>query len=205
MFAAQRRNGSPKRADADRSPAHAIAEPDFKALVRRFLDHLVAECGLANNTVLAYRRDLAAFVSILNHRGVERPSDVSPLDVQSFLIALNDRGYELSSIARHLSTVRMFLRFLHMIGRMPDDLTTQMEAPQRWHKLPRTLNLPQVEALMDAPPPNDPYALRDRAILEMLYGTGMRVSEAAGLLLGDVNRTVGYVRCLGKGGRERIC
>jgi len=177
----------------------------WRTFVDRFLGYIVAECGLADNTVLAYRRDLLEFADLLERRPVASPDELTPLIVQSYLIALKDRGLSLSSMARHLASTRMFLRYLYLVGRMRDDLTSRLDSPQRWRRLPHTLHRGQVDALLAATQSDDPYALRDRAILEMLYATGMRVSELAGLQGTDVNFAVGYARVFGKGGRERIC
>lgn len=180
------------------------ASRSWHALLDRFFSYLSSECGLSANTLEAYGRDLREFVGMLESRRLTRPDDVTPLVVQSHLIGLKNRGLALSSLGRHLSAVRTFLRFLHLIGAASEDVTSKMDPPQRWHTLPDTLHETQVEALLAAPSADEAYGLRDRAILETLYGAGLRVSELAGLKLSDVNFAVGYLRCLGKGGRERI-
>jgi len=202
-------NGSALRRPVDR-PAAAPAIRDEQLVLGpiqgpRFLDYLVVECGLARNTVAAYRRDLRDFIAHLKLRGVRDGEGVTARVVQSHLVELRARGLELSSIARHLSAMRMFLRWLHMTHVMSDDLTSRLDVPQRWRKLPDTLHVGQVESLLAAPTPDEPFQLRDRAMLELLYAAGLRVSELAGLRLADLNLEIGYLRCLGKGNRERVC
>lgn len=173
--------------------------------VPRFLDYLSVECGLSINTLAAYRRDLRDLIDHLRLRGVTGADGLTPRAIQSHLRELKDRGMELSSIARHLSAIRMFLRWLFMVRVIADDLTSRLDVPQRWRKLPDTLHVRQVEALMSVPIDDEPHGLRDRAILETLYGTGMRVSECASITLADLNLGIGYLRCIGKGRRERVC
>ena len=183
---------------ASRGP---VSWPD---LLRRFVAYLICECGLADNTIDAYRRDLREFIEVLDDRDICMTSQINTDLVQSYLIHLAERKLALSTIARHLVSVRMFFRYLFVIGLLPDDLSATLETPKKWQRLPHTLRVAQVEALLSAPQPGEPYYARDRAILELLYATGMRVSELASLRLGDVNLEVGYLRCRGKGGKERI-
>lgn len=172
-------------------------------LVKRFLDYVFVECGLSGATVTAYRGDLCEFWDHLVARQVE-PSDVTINDVQSHLIALRERGLAVSSIARHLATIKVFLRFLHTEHVAKRDVADLIEAPKRWRRLPDTVHYNQVEALLTAPDPYDEFYLRDRALLELLYATGMRVSEVVDLTLKQINLDLGYVRCIGKGRKERI-
>ncbi len=185
--------------------AAAIPSPaDWPRLFRQFTEYLLSECGLAENTIMAYQRDLREFVDVLDDRDICSTSHVTPLIVREYLVRLSQRRLALSSIARHLVSVKMFLRYLHVAGIMTEDVASLLETPKKWSTLPHTLRRPQVEALLAAPQPGEPFYARDRAILEMLYATGMRVSEVAGLCLRNLNLDVGYVRCLGKGRKERI-
>lgn len=192
----------PRGPSADRpsDPTHV----NWPQLLTRFMDYLVSECGLARNTIDAYRRDLLEFISLLDDRDVCSASGLTINVVQSYLVRLNERKLSLSTIARHLVSVRMFARYLHITGVISDDLTTQLETPKKWHKLPHTLNRTQTDAILAAPQPGEPFFFRDRALLELLYATGMRVSELAGLRVRDLNLDVGYLRCFGKGHKERI-
>ena len=185
-------------------PAAAAMPADWPRLLRGFIEHLVVECGLAANTIDAYRRDLREFVDVLDDRDICSPATITPLIVRAYLIRLSERKLALSSIARHLVSVKMFLRHLFGIGVLPEDVSALLETPKKWLKLPHVLRQQQVDALLSAPQPGDPFYTRDRAILEVLYATGMRVSELARLRTNDINLDVGYVRCFGKGGKERI-
>lgn len=189
---------------AVRSAAGAHATADWPRLLGRFLDYLIVECGLAHNTIEAYRRDLREFVEVLDDRDICSPANVTPLVVRAYLIRLSERKLALSTIARHLVSVKMFVRYLHVTGVLAEDVAALLETPKKWLKLPRTLRQTQVEALLAAPEPGEPLYARDRAILETLYATGMRVSELARLRAEDLNLDVGYLRCFGKGAKERI-
>ena len=171
--------------------------------VKRFLDHLFIECGLAGTTVTEYQRDLREFWNHLVAREVE-PDHISMDDVQQYLIALQRRGLALSSIARHLATVKVFLRYLFTEGILRYDLASLVEPPKRRRSIPDAVRYTQIEGLLGAPDPRDELYLRDRALLELLYATGMRVSEAVDLGLDQINLKLGYVRCIGKGRKERV-
>ncbi|MBK8269947.1 MAG: site-specific integrase [Planctomycetes bacterium] len=189
------------------SPAAKSIDPahvDWRRQLTQFMEYLTSECGLARNTIDAYRRDLLEFVSLLDDRDVCSASGVTIHVVQSYLVRLSERKLSLSSIARHLVSVRMFVRYLFITGIMTNDLSTQLETPKKWQRLPHTLNRNQTESILMAPQPGEPFYARDRAMLELLYATGMRVSELAGLRVRDLNLDVGYLRCLGKGNKERI-
>ncbi|UCC30252.1 MAG: tyrosine-type recombinase/integrase, partial [Phycisphaerales bacterium] len=182
-------------------PVRKTEEP--APLVKRFLDYLFIECGLAGSTVTAYQRDLREFWKHLGEREVD-PSDVSIDDVQQYLIYLQRRGLGLASIARHLATIKVFLRHLFAERILRRDIASLIESPKRWRAIPRAPRYLKIEALLDGPDPRDEFYLRDRALLELLYATGMRVSEAVDLQLDQINLELGYVRCIGKGRKERI-
>ena len=172
-------------------------------LVKRFLDYIFVECGLAGATVTAYQRDLGEFWNHLVEREVE-PADISMEDVQEHLIRLQERGLVVSSIARHLAAIKVFLRHLYAERVLRRDLASLIEGSKRWQTIPDTVHYHQVEALLAAPDTRDEFYLRDRALLELLYATGMRVSEVVDLSLEQINLRLGYVRCIGKGRKERI-
>ena len=172
-------------------------------LVKRFLDYLFVECGLAGATVTAYQRDLGEFWDHLVTRDVD-PSDISIEDVQKHLIELQRRGLAVSSIARHLAAIKVFLRHLFAERVLRRDVSSLIESSKRWQNIPNAVRYEQVESLLGAPEPSDEFYLRDRALLELLYATGMRVSEVVDLTLDQFNLKLGYVRCIGKGRKERI-
>ncbi|MGB0716910.1 MAG: site-specific tyrosine recombinase XerD, partial [Phycisphaerae bacterium] len=132
------------------------------------------------------------------------PSEISADDMRLHMIALSQRGLALSSIVRHFASTKMFLRFLYSEGILKRDVSTLLESPKRWRTIPNTVRYTQVKALLNAPEITDEYYLRDRALLELLYATGMRVSELVNLPIDQINLSLGYVRCIGKGQKERI-
>jgi len=173
-------------------------------LIERFLTGLWAEAGLAENTIAAYRQDLDSLADYLARRSIEFRA-MRPKDIQSFLIYLKEEcGLAISSISRRLVAVKLLCRYAWQQGRLDQDVALLIETPKKWQHLPRVLNERQVSALVSLPDEEDLLALRDRAILEMFYATGLRVSELVGLRIEDVHLDVGYVRCLGKGRKERI-
>ena len=187
------------------NPAPLANSPaDWPRLLTQFMAYLTTECGLSDNTIDAYRRDLREFVTVLDDRDICAPTAITPLVVRAYLVRLSERKLALSSIARHLVSVKMFLRYLYLVNILAEDIGGLLETPKKWFRLPHTLGQDKIEALLAAPKPGEPFYARDRAILETLYATGMRVSELAGLRIKDINLTVGYVRVFGKGGKERV-
>jgi integrase/recombinase XerD len=182
------------------------------ALVRqieRFLDHLTVERGLSINTIEAYRRDLAAYATFLASRGVRDGAAARDADVAAFVAHRssrthgNGRPYRATSVVRALSSVRSFHRFLLREGRAEHDPTVPVVRPKLPRALPRPLVLQDVERILAAPDAATAEGLRDRAVLETLYGAGLRVSELVGLDVDDVDLQDGSVRVLGKGSKER--
>lgn len=172
-------------------------------LVKRFLDYLFIECGLAGSTVTAYQRDLNEFWDFLIADDVE-PGDITMDEVQRHLIELQQRGLAISSIARHLASIKVFLRHLFAERVLRRDVASLIESVKKWRTIPKTIHHAQVDALLSAPDPKDEFYLRDKALLELMYATGMRVSEVVDLELSQLNLKLGYVRCIGKGRKERI-
>jgi integrase/recombinase XerD len=186
---------------APKPPSQASCPP--APIVKRFLDHIFLECGLSGATVTAYKHDLNEFWDHLIVREVEA-AEISMDDVQQHLIALHQRGLSLSSISRHLAAVKVFLRYLLAEGVLRRDVVALIEAPKRWRTIPDAIRYDQVEALLSAPSEQQDFYLRDRALLELLYATGMRVGEIVHLPVEQINLRLGYVRCMGKGRKERI-
>ena len=171
--------------------------------VKRFLDYLFNECGLAGETITAYKRDLGEFWRHLVDADVE-PGEISADDLRLHLIELQRRGLALASIARHFASIKVFLRYLFSERILRRDVASLLESPKRWRTIPHTIRYKQVEALLDAPNRSSEFYLRDRALLELFYATGMRVSEVVDLCVGQINLDLGYVRCIGKGRKERV-
>lgn len=172
--------------------------------VKDFLNYLAIEAGLADNTILAYGRDLKAFLEFCKTNKISRLQQIKPALIQNYMRVLTVENKDESSIKRALVAIRMFLRFARLTGLIEDDFTAVLEPPKLWQKLPCVCSKQQVINLLDAPCPDEPFYLRDRTMLELLYATGIRASELAGLKLSDLNLDIGYLRCSGKGGRERI-
>lgn len=176
----------------------------------RFLDHLSVERGLSRNTLEAYRRDLRHYLDYLARRGVEDPAAAREEEIAGFVADLSsseyapNRRYRASSVARALAAVRSFHRFLVREGRAGGDPAEGVVRPRVPRNLPRPLAQDEVAALLAAPGGEGPAALRDRAILETLYGAGLRISELVALDVDDVDLEEGSVRAVGKGDRERV-
>jgi integrase/recombinase XerD len=178
--------------------------------VRTYLDHLVVERGLAENTLTSYRRDLRRYAGWLADRGVERLDDVSEETVTSFLVALREGDSEhpplsAGSAARTVVAVRGFHRFAVREGLTQVDPSAAVRPPAPAKRLPKALPLSDIERILEAAgAPGTALALRDRALLELLYGTGARISEAVGLDLDDLDPEQGTVLLRGKGSKERM-
>jgi integrase/recombinase XerD len=178
--------------------------------VERFLDHLAVERGLAENTLAAYRRDLARYSGFLARRKVTSVDGVTDKVVRAFLasISAGTHGpeaapYKASSTARTFSAVRSFHRFLLREQIIDRDPTAGVIRPKLPRALPHPLSVDEVAAMLEATQATTPAGVRDRAILELMYGAGLRVSELCGLDVDDVDLEEGYVKALGKGGKER--
>lgn len=172
--------------------------------VEDFLAHLEHERGLSPHTVSCYARDLGKFAGYLEKIGLGEASRVEREDLSGFVGELVERGLAPSSVERTLSAVKTYLKFLWGEGFLRSDPTREVQAPQKWARLPKSLTVRQVAALLGAAHRRLKLSLRDRAVLELLYATGARASECCQVKLEDVNFTVGYVRLFGKGGKERI-
>jgi integrase/recombinase XerD len=178
--------------------------------IEAFLDALRVEAGASPNTLKAYRADLSHFARHVAATGALPPSQWKRPLFDGFVTALRDRGLADASIARTLTALRVFLRHLFAEGRLPADPTRWIETPRRAHRLPGVLSPDQARDLMESAPPAAPgrarkrRRFRDNALLELLYATGMRATEAVTLRVADVNLPMGYLRCIGKGDKERV-
>jgi integrase/recombinase XerD len=180
----------------------AAARPP-ESIVRDYLDHLRVERALSPNTLEAYGRDLAR----LEAHAARRRRDVVALrqaDLADFIVALRGQGLAPRSVARAVHAIHGLYRFAVREGRLLGDPMENLKAPRAFKALPRYLTGPQVEALLAAPDTDTPLGVRDRALLEVLYATGLRVSELIGLRAVDLDMQVGIVTCFGKGGKERL-
>jgi integrase/recombinase XerD len=167
-----------------------------------FLDYCRIEKGLAQNSLAAYRRDLEKFYSYARSISAGDVPDAEQLG--RYHDSLDRSGLSSRSIARHLTTLRNFYGFLLQDGRISTDPTTFLPSPKQWTSLPKYLNLGEINRLVGAPDVTKPSGVRDRAMLELLYATGVRVSELCQLELSDLNLELGVLRVMGKGGRQRM-
>ena len=171
--------------------------------VAEYLEALQTERGASPNTLSAYRRDLSGFLGFLRRRGTTiEPAGAD--HVARYLLTLRQAGLGPRSVARHLSAVRGLYRFLVREGRLGRDPTEHLEGPRPPRRLPRTLSPKEAAALVESPALDDRAGLRDRALLELLYATGMRASECLALRIEDLNLAAGYVIPTGKGDRQRL-
>jgi integrase/recombinase XerD len=179
-------------------------ESEIDAVATDFAAHLSIDRGLTHNTVEAYVSDLRQYLTYLQAAGIEEPASASRDDVDGFLGSLRKLGGTPETVARKLSMLRNFHRYLLSEGRASRDPTELIPTPRKWRKLPEVLSVPEVERVLAEPDLGTPKGMRDRAILETLYATGLRVSELTGLTLSAVDLRQGFVRCLGKGMKERV-
>jgi integrase/recombinase XerD len=176
---------------------------EIAATISSFLTHVRVEKGLSSNTVSAYRRDLLKFNDFARKRKLSLEA-VRRDDVVDFLAGLYRQKLESKTVARHLVSLRNFFRFAQIQGVIPEDPSANLESPKIHRNLPGYLRLDDVERLLDQPDVKTARGLRDRAMLEVLYSTGLRVSELIGLRTSDLDAKIGCLRCIGKGDKERI-
>ncbi len=180
-----------------------LTSGSFLPEILAYLDYARVEKGLASNSLTSYRRDLMEFVDTMSRAG-KNLHKITRADIRVFLGALYRRGLSARSVARQVVSLRNFFRFLLKEGRVSNDPTADIAAPKLDHSLPKHLTAQEVDALLEQPDPSVPAGLRDKAMLELLYATGMRVSELVNLHCGDFEGNLGIVRCRGKGGKERL-
>lgn len=170
----------------------------------QFLHYLIVEKGLSKNTIEAYSHGLNRFLNYLRGKGTEEVREISKLDIREFLLFLKRKGLSSKTLARNLVSIRVFLRFLTEESILSANPAEEIESPKTAKTLPEILSLEEVETLLEQPDPQIPQGMRDRAMLEMLYATGMRVSELTRLQVNHVHLDAGYVLVYGKGSKERI-
>ncbi len=176
----------------------------MNAFLESFLDYISLERGLSINTRKAYADDLGQFLSYLDQKGVTSLNQVSRKQILDHLMAMKARGMSTNSISRHLVSIKVFFRYLQQEGLLDKNVTDTMDSPKLWKILPDTLSEKEVDLLLKAPDMRKPLGVRDRAILEMFYASGLRVSELANLKISDLHMDDGYIRVIGKGRKERV-
>lgn len=179
------------------------ASPLMRCLVD-FLSQVAVERNLSPNTVAAYRRDLGSYIEFLAERGIMDPDDVTRADVECYLANRRDGGYAASSIERAASAIKSFHRFMVREGLTSSHPTSTLRLPKKEERLPDLITIDQAMRLLDQEFPDTAAGARDRALLEVLYGCGLRVSESVGLDLADLHLEEGLLRVFGKGSKERL-
>jgi integrase/recombinase XerD len=188
-----------------RQPTNSKRLPESQRWRGAFLDYLQAECGLSGNTREAYGNDLLHFQRYLAGTDLSSLGELTPSHVDAFLRYLRREGLADSSIGRALAAVRMFCRFLVLQRVLDADVSESVEAPRTWNRLPNVLSPEDTQRLLNEPDPDrDATAHRDRAMMTTLYASGMRASELVSLKKRDVNDSLGVMRVIGKGSKERI-
>ena len=169
-----------------------------------FLDYLSMERGLAQNTIISYRYDLIKFISFLKKKKIRSFNQTNKVFINNYFVYLRGKDLEINSISRNLVAVKMFYRFLLMEGLIKEDITSLIEFPRVSKKLPHVLSSREIDLLLDEAHFKDKLGLRDKAILELFYATGLRVSELIHLRINDLNMENCMLKCMGKGSKERI-
>jgi integrase/recombinase XerD len=172
--------------------------------IRSFLSYLRVEKALSQNTIDAYRRDLEKFSEFAMERGLEKAPQVKRADVVDFLASLYLRKLDARSVARHLVSLRQFFRFLLSEELIPEDPVVTVESPKFRKSLPQFLSVEEVDRLLAQPDVSSALGLRDKAMIELLYSAGLRVSELCNLAVDDLHVDAGSLRCIGKGNKERL-
>ncbi|KKM08871.1 recombinase XerD [Clostridiales bacterium PH28_bin88] len=176
----------------------------MRTWVDEFIHYLAVERGLADNTLASYYGDLQQFLAFLHQMQVSTWLEASKGEILAYLLYLQKEGRAPATMSRHLAALKSFYHFLVQERVIPQDPTVDLESPRLSKKLPRVLSSEEIELLLKQPNTSRPAGLRDKAMLELLYATGLRVSELISLDMENLSLEMGYVRCLGKGSKERI-
>ncbi|MGA4719555.1 site-specific tyrosine recombinase XerD [Fictibacillus nanhaiensis] len=173
--------------------------------VQDFLQYIIVERALSKNTIDSYKRDLTQYVRYLEKvESLETIHEIDRNHIMGYLLFLKENGKASTTLARNIASIRSFHQFLRREKVSSQDPSVHIETPKTERKLPKVLSTEEVEALLDTPAANDPFSQRDKGMLELLYATGIRVSELVQLNIGDVHLDMGFIRCIGKGNKERI-
>jgi len=178
--------------------------PEISGLIHEFTDHIATTRQLAAHTVRNYVNDLVPLVEYLDEKGVTNLEKVDRLFLRGYLAGLMSSGYNRSSVARKLSALRSFFRYLRLIGNIELDQTDLVTGPKKEKKLPAIASSHEIDRLLDEPDTGTDAGVRDRALLELLYAAGLRVSEANAMVLADLDLRTNEVRVIGKGSKQRV-
>ncbi len=183
------------------APSEAVSTTNFAALAERYTSYLRSECHLSENTVAAYRRDLTHFQEWLADRS---PTKMTLQNLGDFVAFLSEKKLAPASVSRHVVAIRMFYKFLQLEGLIAESPAELMASQKMWQRMPETVSAANMERLLTEPKLGDPLWRRDRALLELMYATGCRVSEVSNMLFANVRLDEGYCLALGKGNKERM-
>lgn len=176
----------------------------MREFIETFLNYLSVERGLSRNTIISYQEDLNYYMDYLESRNINSLSRTTRDDISNFMFLQKDKGLSANSVARRLAAIKSFYRFLVKERILKSDPSSLIDSPKLWKKIPDALSVNEITRLLDQPNIRKLQGIRDRAVLEALYATGMRVSEAANLKKDNLNLQVGFLRCIGKGNKERV-
>lgn len=176
----------------------------MESLIQEFIDYLGHEKGLATNTLESYGRDLKQYYGFLSGDSAASLANASQSTIVAYLMYLRKQGKATATIARRLAALKAFYQFLVKENYVAKNPTDELSSPKLERKLPKVLTVEEVERLLSQPEVTSPVGKRDKAMLELLYATGIRVSELVNLNVGDIDLREGFVRCMGKGSKERV-
>jgi len=177
---------------------------NFDLLLDEFVNYLTVEKRLAPNTIESYNRDLINFIEYASSRGMVEIGHAKIETIRNYLKYLMQKGLSSTSRARHLASIRVFFRFLSNEKKLDRDPTIHLESPKLWSKIPDILTVEEVDLLLNQPDMKSSFGVRDKAMLEVLYATGLRVSELVSLKINNVNLQAGFIIAIGKGSKERL-
>lgn len=178
--------------------------PLYQEYLENFLFFLEVERGVSKNTLFSYKRDLEKFFSFLEKKGKISMDQVSRQDVQDFLMKLKEKGLEVSTISRNLASIKTFWKFSCGEGYVKDNIASFVRSPKKWQRIPEVLSYKEVSRLISVANKRSWQGRRDRAILEVMYACGLRISELLELKLSDLDLEAGFLKCTGKGNRQRV-
>jgi len=184
--------------------SHLLLNMIDEELVESFLNYLIVECGLSENTIKGYKSDLRNFSNYLKNRGIKRFQDLRTNMIVDYIEKEKQRGLSENSISRSLVTAKMFYKYMITEGKISRNPMSSINSPKLQKRLPEVLHYKAVEKMLQAPDCNEKLGARDKAILELMYATGARVSEVASIKVSWVSLDYGFIKCQGKGSKQRI-
>ncbi|HGE72873.1 TPA: site-specific tyrosine recombinase XerD [Candidatus Poribacteria bacterium] len=176
-----------------------------ESLIQQFTEYLLVEKGLSYNTIISYQRDLEDFAEFVE-KNFENMNilEIDHHHIVKYLAYLSEKGLSSSTLDRRMDSLRTFYKFMVIERYIKSSPAEIIEHIRSWNKLPTVLSIAEIQTLLNKPDTSKPLGLRDKAILELMYASGLRVSEVVELIISDINADIGYIRCLGKGNKERV-